>query len=386
VPKKQIMSTTADDHLAPMTISRRDFLRTGCLAIAGCAVTRPTYRFDAVVSLAAHDAAAGTPVFSSLGAALAAAPMTSARPWRIRIAAGRWHEKTVIDKPSIHLIGDDRRASILSFDAAAGQHRPDGEAWGTAGCASLIVSAPDFAASNLTIENTFDYVGEITRPVPTLPPVGGNGAQGVALMLTGNADRSRIDQVDIHGHQDTLCVDAGRSRFSDCTISGSVDFIFGAGQCLIERCVALSRFRPGKERQGYVVAPSTSRDKEFGIVLRDCRLTREPQVPASSVALGRPWRHARKFTDGNYGDPDISSQAAFIDCWMDGHIDAHGWDEMRYPSRDGTRVAYDPLDARLFEYGSRGPGARASSARRVLSADQARRYTAANILAGWNGF
>jgi pectinesterase len=368
-----------------MTISRRGFLHTGILAVAGCATARPTQAFDAVVSHNADGRTADTPAFASLGAALAAAPAAGTRPWRIRVAAGRWHEKIVIDKPFIHLIGDDRKGSIVSFNAAAGQHRPDGDVWGTAGCASLIVTAPDFAASNLTIENTFDYIGEISRATPTLPPIGGNGAQGVALMLTGNADRSRIDNVDIHGHQDTLYVDAGRSRFGDCTISGSVDFIFGAGQCLIERCIVLSRFRPGKERQGYVVAPSTSRDKEFGIVLRDCRLTREPQVPASSVALGRPWRHARKFADGSYGDPDISSQAAFIDCWMDDHVVAHGWDEMRYPSRDGTRVPYDPLDARLYEFGSRGPGARASEVRRVLSAEQAGRYTAANVLAGWSG-
>jgi len=368
-----------------MTITRRDFLQVSCLAVAGCTVARPTRSYDAVVAFAADKHHAGAPVFASLGAALAAAPASGMRPWRIRIGVGRWHEKVVIDKPFVHLIGDDRERSILSFDAAAGQHRPDGEVWGTAGCASLIVSAPDFAANNLTIENTFDYIGEITRATPTLPPIGGNGAQGVALMLTGEADRSRIENVDIHGHQDTLYVDAGRSRFSDCTISGSVDFIFGAGQCLIERSVALSRFRPGKERQGYVVAPSTSRNQEFGIVLRDCRLIREPQVPASSVALGRPWRHARKFADGSYGDPDVSSQAAFIDCWMDEHIDAHGWDEMRYPSRDGTRVPYDPLDARLYEFGSSGPGARTSAVRRVLSAEQASRYTAKNILAGWSG-
>jgi len=368
-----------------MTISRREFLYTTSLAIAGCAMVRPAQPYDAIVSRSAHAGASGVPVFASLGAALAAAPQAGTRPWRIRITAGRWHEKIVIDKPFIHLVGDDRKGSVVSFDAAAGHLRPDGEVWGTAGCASLIVTAPDFAASNLTIENTFDYVGEITRTTPTLPPIGGNGAQGVAFMLSGNADRSRIENVDIHGHQDTLYVDAGRSYFSGCTISGSVDFIFGAGQCLIERCVALSRFRPGKERQGYVVAPSTSRNQEFGIVLRDCRLTREPQVPASSVALGRPWRHARKFADGSYGDPDISSQAAFIDCWMDEHIDAHGWDEMRYPSRDGTRVPYDPLDARLYEFGSSGPGARTSAARRVLSDEQARRYTAKNILGGWSG-
>src|SRR6185369_16789325 len=225
------MSTTVDDHLAPMTISRRDFLYAASLAVAGCAMARPAQSFDAVVSHSADARTAGAPVFASLGAALAAAPAASTRPWRIRITAGRWHEKIVIDKPFIHLIGDDRKSSIVSFDAAAGHLRPDGEVWGTAGCASLIVTSPDFSASKLTIENTFDYVGEITRATPTSPPIGGNGAQGVAFVLSGNADRSRLDKVDIHGHQDTLYVDSGRSHFSDCTISGSVDFIFGAGQC-----------------------------------------------------------------------------------------------------------------------------------------------------------
>ena len=366
-----------------MNLDRRTFIALASLFAASCAIRREG-RFDAIVSLEAKDDDTGVPVYPSLGAAIAAAPAAGTRPWRIRITRGRWHEKVVVDKPFIHLVGDDRAASILSFDAAAGHLRPDGKVWGTAGCASLIVRAPDFAATNLTIENTFDYVGEITRSTPTLPPMGGNGAQGVALMLDVGADRSRLEQVDIHGHQDTLYVDAGRSRFRQCTITGSVDFIFGAGQCLIEECEIVSRYRPGKERQGYVVAPSTARSEEFGIVLRQCRLSRERDVPVASVALGRPWRHARAFADGHYGDPDISSQAAFIDCWMDEHIDALGWEAMGYPARDGKRVFYDPQEARLFEYASRGPGARASATRRVLADADAKKYTAGNILKGWS--
>jgi len=367
-----------------MSVDRRAFLAFAAIAASGCHARRDAH-FDAVVSLDARDRSGSTPAHPSLGAAIAAAPAVATRPWRIRIARGRWHEKVVVDKPFVHLIGDDRAQTILSFDAAAGHMRPDGKVWGTAGCASLIVRAGDFAASNLTIENAFDYVGEITRAAPTLPPMGGNGAQGVALMLDAGADRSRIERVDIRGHQDTLYVDAGRSRFRDCTITGSVDFIFGASQCLIEDCEVISRYRPGKERQGYVVAPSTSRDEAFGIVLRRCRLSREKDVPASSVALGRPWRHARAFADGHYGDPGISSQAAFIDCWMDEHIDALGWEAMGYPARDGQRVFYDPKDARLFEYASRGPGARASASatRRTLAANEVAKYTAANILKGW---
>ena len=367
-----------------MNLHRRQFLAAASLLAAGCHRLRADAPFDAIVSLDAQDRASGIPTHASLGAALAAAPAAATRPWRIRITRGRWHEKIVVDKPFIHLVGDERTQSIVSFDAAAGHKRADGKLWGTAGCSSIIVRASDFAASRLTIENTFDYVGEISRSTPTLPPIGSNGAQAVALMLDRGADRSRFDDVDIRGHQDTLFVDAGRSRFRHCTITGSVDFIFGAGRCLIDDCEVVSRYRPGKDRQGFVIAPSTSQAQEFGIVLRACRLAREHDVPASSVALGRPWRHARTFADGQYGDPDIFSQGAFIDCWMDEHIDALGWEAMRYPNREGTRVPYEPADARLFEYHSRGPGARASATRRVLTDVQAARYVDANILAGWS--
>ncbi|MEP6941187.1 MAG: pectinesterase family protein [Rudaea sp.] len=367
-----------------MKLRRREFLTAAALLAAGCGRLRTDAPFDGIVSRDAQDRASGIPTHASLGAALAAAPAAGKRPWRIRIAAGRWHEKIVVDKPYIELVGDDRTQCILSFDAAAGQQRPDGKLWGTAGCASIIVRSSDFCARRLTIENTFDYVGEISRSTPTLPPIGSNGAQAVALMLDRGAERSRFDDVDIHGHQDTLFVDAGRSRFRRCTIGGSVDFIFGAGRCLIEDSEVISRFRPGKERQGFVIAPSTLQAQEFGIVLRACRLSREKEVAASSVALGRPWRHARTFADGQYGDPDISSQGAFLDCWMDEHIDALGWEAMRFPTRDGTRVPYDPMDARLFEYHSRGPGARASATRRILTDAQADRYATANVLADWS--
>jgi pectinesterase len=40
--------------------------------------------------------------------------------------------------------------------------------------------------------------------------------------------------------------------------------------------------------------------------------------------------------------------------------------------------------ARLYEYGSRGPGARTSATRRVLDAAAARAYTRSNVLGSWN--
>ena len=327
------------------------------------------------------DARVGSAEFPTLAAAIAAAPADGRHPFRIQVGAGRWHEKLIIDKPNIHLLGEGRARSIISFDAAAGLRRPDGEPWGTWGCASVIVRAPDFRAEHLTIENSFDYVGNLSAP--KFEPIGPNGAQAVALMLDAGADRCLLQDVDIRGHQDTLFVDAGRSLFRRCRISGSVDFVFGAGQSWLEDCEILSRFRPGKERQGYIAVPSTLQSQAHGLVFSKCRLMREAGIPDGSVALGRAWRPGRSFADGKYGDPAVLGSAVFLSCWMDAHIAREGWDPMAYTARDGRRVMLQPLDARLFEFDSRGPGAAQSAGRRWLDAASAAQVSMQRVLQGW---
>ncbi|KRD75984.1 pectinesterase family protein [Lysobacter sp. Root983] len=361
---------------------RRDFL-AGSLLAGGALLAGPARageRWDARVSRA-PGADAGVPVYPSVGAAVAAAPAHGRRPFRIRIDRGLWREKLVIDKPNIHLIGEDRAGCVLSYDAAAGMARPDGEPWGTWGCASVIVCAPDFRAERLSIRNDFDYVGNLNAP--KFEPIGPNGAQAVALMLDAGAERSVLHEVDLHGHQDTLFVDAGRSLFRRCRIAGSVDFVFGGGNAWFEDCVLHSRFRPGKERQGYVAVPCTPSAQAYGLSFLRCRLSRDAEVADASVALGRAWRPGRNFPDGKYGDPDAVGAAVYLSCWMDAHVDPRGWDAMGYTARDGARTMLAPEAARLYEYDSRGPGAARSPGRRQLDRTALARHRRELVLAGW---
>ena len=100
-----------------------------------------------------------------------------------RSARGRWHEKLVIDRPAIELVGDPRGGSVLSFDAAAGQRGPDGQPWGTWGCASVTVRAPDFRARDLTHRECLRL-----RRQPGAPAVRGHRTQWPA---GGRADAGR---------------------------------------------------------------------------------------------------------------------------------------------------------------------------------------------------
>ena len=354
---------------------RRDMLRA-LLAGVALPIASPVWSRDEV-----FDAVVGTPAtpsaraFPSLAAALAAAPAGTDRPWRIRVGAGTWHEKLVIERANIHLVGAGPDRSVVRFDAAAGQADPSGQPWGTWGCASLRVRAPGFVARGLTIENGFDYLGHLRAP--KLETIGANGAQAVALMLDAGSDDAIVEDCRIVGHQDTLFVDAGRATFRACTIEGSVDFVFGAGQALVEDCRLVSRHRPGKTREGYIAAPSTPRGQAAGLVFHRCILDAERDVAPGSVALGRAWRPTRTFADGRYGDPDAQGAAVFIACRIGAHVAAEGWDAMNFSARDGTRVALDPGDARFAEYANHGPGARLHARRRQLSAQQARALLAA---------
>lgn len=354
-------------------------LASAALAASARAADSAGAGFDAVVASGASHGDA--PVFGSVQAALDAAPRDGGRPYRIRIGRGVWREKLVIDKPHIHLVGEDRAGSVLSYDAAAGMARPDGEAWGTWGCASVIVRAPDFRAERLSIENAFDYVGNLSAP--RFEPIGPNGAQAVALMLDRGAERSVLHDVDLRGHQDTLFADAGRSLFRRCRIAGSVDFVFGGGNALFEDCELHSRYRPGKERQGYVAVPCTPSAQAYGLSFLRCRLTRDAEVPDASVALGRAWRPGRTFADGKYGDPDAVGAAVYLSCWMDAHIDPRGWDAMGYTARDGSRTMLAPEAARLYEHDSRGPGAARTPGRRRLDRAAVARHRRDLVLGGW---
>jgi len=328
----------------------------------------------------------GIPHYKTLQQALDGAPVNSTTPWRIALRNGRYHEKLEVTKPHIQLIGESRTATVITFDAYAGQKKPDSSStWTTAGCATLTVRAPDFAASNLTIENTYDYLGNDGKAADD--PSRSNDPQAVAFMLAAGSDRACLRDVTLTGHQDTLFVDAGRSYFASCTVSGGVDFIFGAGQAVFDLCDIISRPRrkPNIYPIGYVTAPSTQIRDQYGLVFLRCKLLKESAlVPATSTALGRPWHPAANMPDGRYADPNAIGSSVFIECFMEDHITNEAWFSMTGVQKNGpNRTVFLPEDSRFFEYKSSGPGAKINDKRRQLTDAQAAEYTVAKVLRGW---
>lgn len=351
--------------------------------------TTPTTvsKYDAVVSgsySGAEGAAVdGAKMYKWVANAVDDAPANATKPYVIFIKNGRYYEKLTVAKPFITFIGESRDKTILTFDAASDTKKPDGTTYGTSGSGSITVRATDFRAENLTIENGFDYPANAAKA--TDDPTKFANARAVALKTEKGNDRAVIKNVTLVGFQDTLFIDSGTQYFTQCTILGHVDFIFGAGQAVFDDCDIISRDRGSASNNGYLTAASTSTSNAFGFLFVNCRLKKEtPAMADNSVTLGRPWHPTSNLPDGTRAaDPNAVGSVVFKNCWMDSHIAAKGWDSMTGRDKDGKTISFYPQDSRFFEYGDTGPGAIKNDARRQLSESDANKWTTQNVLGGW---
>lgn len=303
-------------------------------------------RFDAVV---AFD---GSGSHTTVQAAVNAAPEGATREYRILIKAGVYREHVLVpeSKPHLRLQGEEGETqnTVITMATNVKTVGPDGKPLSTEESATFVIRAADFAAENITFENT------TTRE---------QRVQALALWVSG--DRASFRRCRFLGWQDTLRADApagkvARQYFAGCDIQGHVDFIYGSGTSVFDRCNIRCL------ADGYITAASTEKDTPVGYVFLDCKITAAPEVRKGSY-LGRPWR------------PYAS--VAFIRCELPAQIRPEGWHNWGKKDNEST--------ARYSEFASSGPGARPDARvgwARTLSSEQARHYTVGELLAGSDGW
>lgn len=368
-----------------MNVSRKknmrahDLILFAFLMAISCRASEPS-SYQAIVmagySGSPDAVSAGAPTFGTISDALAFVPTDNSRPFRILIKNGRYYEKIAVNKAHVQFIGEDQDRTIITFDAAADTPGPDGRVYGTQGCATLLIAAPNFRAENLTIENGFDYPANAARPDSDASRL--RNPQAVALMTGMGSDCAVFCRCKISGYQDTIFANRGRHYFYRCRILGHVDFILGAGQAVFKDCDVVSRNRPGKNPTGYIAAPSTLSSFPYGFLFVGCRLIKETeQLPRGSVRLARPWHPG--------ANPAVSGSAVFMNCYLDDHIGTEGYAPISAVDSTGSRIWFEiEPDSRFFEYCNYGPGAIISPNRPQLDPEAAKWYTAEQVLAGWN--
>ncbi|WOL06670.1 hypothetical protein Cni_G15404 [Canna indica] len=260
-------------------------------------------RPDAVVALD------GSGRYRSINEAVNHAPSHGARRYVIYVKKGVYEENVELKKKktNIMMVGDGMGITVISGS------RNFMQGWTTFRTATFAVSGPGFIARDITFRNT----------------AGPENHQAVALRV--DSDRSAFFRCSIEGHQDTLYAHSLRQFYRDCNIYGTIDFIFGNGLAMLQRCNIYTR-RPLPGQKVTITAQGRKEpNQNTGFSLHDCSV--HATYP---TYLGRPWK--------------AFSRTVVMQSYLSAEVQPAGWLEW----------AGDFALSTLWygEYGNYGPGSR----------------------------
>lgn len=259
----------------------------------------------------------GTADFNTITQAINTIPLYNNRRVLIRINSGVYREKVNIPRTMrfITFVGNGSHPpTITGNDTASTVSGRDGTPLRTFQTATVAVDADYFIAINVNFENTAPHV------------VGRVGEQAVALRISGT--KAAFYNCSFYGSQDTLYDHKGLHYFSNCFIQGSVDFIFGYGTSLYEKCYLNS---VSKKVASVTAQKRSNSSISSGFSFKNCSLTGSG---GGSIYLGRAW--------GDY------SRVIFSYSFMDKIVLPQGWSDWGKQSRH-QKVYYG-------EYKCSGPG------------------------------
>ncbi|XP_010558804.1 PREDICTED: probable pectinesterase/pectinesterase inhibitor 58 [Tarenaya hassleriana] len=306
------------------------------------AVTGPKVKPNAVVALD------GSGQFKSINDALKTVPKNNKFPFVIYIKQGIYKEKVDVTKTMTYVtfIGDGPTKTIVTGNLNFGIGNVK-----TYQTATVAVNGENFTAKDIGFENT----------------AGPEGHQAVALRVS--ADYAVFYNCQIDGYQDTLYAHSHRQFYRDCTISGTIDYIFGDAKSFFQNCKMVVRKPMGGQSCMVTAQGRTDKRESTGIILHNCRIMGDPAyIPVKSTNkayLGRPWKEF--------------SRTIIMRTTIDDIIDPKGWLEWN------GNFALDTLEYGEYENNGSGSGQEMRvkwPGIKKLSARQALQFTAGRFLRG----
>lgn len=247
-------------------------------------------------------------------------------PAVIYLKKGVYRQKIWLRANDLTIIGESRETTVISYDDYALKIHADGREYNTFRTYTLCVTGERVKLENLTIENTNTHPEKV----------------GQCVALSVNCKSFCAENINLVSTQDTLFISPfpddlvlryrgfipekqlyleGGSRhcFTNCKISGTVDFIFGCAEAYFERCKIVSLH--DCRGTGFVAAPAHSLKQERGFVFDGCDFLPDG-AEEGSVYLARPWRDFGK--------------CEFLNCNLGKHMNPALYDRWNDTERDKT--------------------------------------------------
>ncbi|EFJ05406.1 hypothetical protein SELMODRAFT_431592 [Selaginella moellendorffii] len=255
----------------------------------------------------------GSGRYTTISAAIAAAPSRSASTYVIYIKAGTYKEKVSVPKSKT------KQGRLLLLE----------------------INGRGFLCRDLTIQNT----------------AGAAKQQAVALRVS--EVKVAFYKCTFEGYQDTLYTHVMRQFYRECTVYGTVDFIFGDAAAVFQSCTILARVPMDKQKNTLTAQGRTDPNQNTGLAFQDCTLdgTDDLKKSGTQTYLGRPWKQY--------------SRTVFLRCYEISVIDPAGW--LAWSGNFALKTLF------YAEYQCKGPGSGTGStvswSRQLNSYAEASKYT-----------
>ncbi|KAF3779349.1 Pectinesterase 3 [Nymphaea thermarum] len=235
----------------------------------------------------------GSGQFTTVSAAVAAAPSGSTGKYVIYIKAGTYQEAVDVPrgKTNLMFVGDGIGRTVIT----GSRNVQDG--WTTFRSATVGVVGNGFVARDITFQNT----------------AGPSKHQAVAIRV--GSDLSAFYRCSFVGYQDTLYVHSLRQFYRDCQIYGTVDFIFGNAAVVFQGCSIYARRPNPSQSNTFTAQGRQDPNQNTGISIQNCKLAAASDLAAVQsnfkTYLGRPWQ--------------AYSRTVVMQSQIDGLVDPAGW-------------------------------------------------------------
>ncbi|GMH22014.1 hypothetical protein Nepgr_023857 [Nepenthes gracilis] len=289
-------------------------------------------------------AADGSGDYKTIGEAIKAAPIKNTSRFVIYVKAGTYMENVAVDKKvwNVMIYGDGMTETVVS------------------GSLNFIDGTPTFSTA------TFAAVGSgfIAKAIGFKNTAGAEKHQAVAFR--SGSDKSVFYQCLFDGFQDTLYAHSNRQFYRECTITGTIDFIFGNAAVVFQGCKIQPRQPLASQFNTITAQGKVDKNQNTGISIQKCTIAALDALTAQTY-LGRPWKPF--------------STTIVMQSSIGSFLNPNGWIEWLIGVEPASTIFY-------AEYSNTGPGSDVSKrvnwtgCHPAVTAAQASVYTVGSFIDG----